>query len=156
MCEIEERRMLLNKIFGGVPSGWSINDYRVTSPSANSYNAIAWAIGEEERGRFWSPDPFDQCHWPHVLSPNETIENYIELFRFHGYSPTEDASLESGFEKVAIYCRDRIPTHASRQLNTGWWTSKLGKHHDISHRNLDCLEGEVYGFVYRILKRETS
>jgi hypothetical protein len=153
--EIESRRILLETVFGGVPSGWSFDDYKVTSPSAKSYNAVAWAIGEEEKGRIWSPEPFDQFYWPHVLSTEETMENHIGLFRLYGYSLTEDGSCESGFEKVAIYCKAGIPTHASRQLSTGWWTSKLGKNHDINHRELGCLEGEVYGSVYQILKRET-
>ena len=38
------------------------------------------------------------------------------------------------------------PTHAARQLESGEWTSKLGKDfEDIPHTTLDALNGPVYG-----------
>ena len=51
-----------------------------------------------------------------------------------GYAPIgEDGPLQDGYEKIAIYALDGEPTHAARQLDTGRWTSKLGKHEDIEH-----------------------
>jgi hypothetical protein len=71
-----------------------------------------------------------------------------------GFSPCEDAGLEVGFEKIALYATsDGEPTHAARQLRNGKWTSKLGRWQDIEHE-LEGLVGEMYGTVKQILKRE--
>ena len=49
------------------------------------------------------------------------------------------------------------PTHFSRQLPNGNWTSKLGELIDVEHENLDCLEGtEGYGKVVLILKKQVG
>jgi hypothetical protein len=152
--EIEARENLLNSLFGGIPpSGYAFDDYQVTSLSTTVYNCIAWAIGEEERERCWSPEPFQGYEWPQSIPKEETLETYIELFQLHGYFSAEDASLEKAFEKIAIYVKSGIPSHVSRQLDNGTWTSKLGKDHDITHTDLGCLEGNRYGFVQKILKR---
>ncbi len=136
-------------------SNLSPNDYQLRSPETKAYNAIAWAIGEHESDRWWSPEPFSSYYWPQDIPKRETLENYTKLFALHHYYISTDDTLESDFEKIAIYGRGGIPTHVARQQNDGWWTSKLGKFHDITHRTLACLEGErSYGTVLRILKRE--
>ena len=61
-----------------------------------------------------------------------------------------DSSLEAGYEKIAIYVKDGIPTHAARQLGDGRWTSKLGKYEDIEHDSLDALNGDGYGEYGRV------
>ena len=38
-------------------------------------------------------------------------------------------------------------------MENGWWTTKLGSYQDITHKRLECLEGEEYGVVEMILKR---
>ena len=45
------------------------------------------------------------------------------------------------------------PTHAARQLESGDWTSKLGKSVDIRHSTLAALGGEMYGRVAFLLRR---
>jgi hypothetical protein len=57
-----------------------------------------------------------------------------------------DDSLESQYEKVALFAKDGRVTHAARQLPSGRWTSKLGSDVDIEHE-LYAIEGEVYGTV---------
>lgn len=64
--------------------------------------------------------------------------------------------MEIGFEKIAIYGSDHGPTHASRQLADGKWTSKLGDADDIEHETLEALEGAIYGSVVHIMKRSIS
>jgi hypothetical protein len=142
-----------DSFFRDLPS----EEYQITSPRNPRYNALAWAIGEEEDERWWSPAAFDcVSYWPDGVAREETIETYTEIFRLHGYVPCEgnDESLEANLEKVAIYCKSGIPTHFARQLDNGQWTSKLGKNRDITHITLTCLEGKKYGFVHRILKRK--
>jgi hypothetical protein len=78
---------------------------------------------------------------------------FISAFSRMGYEPCEKVSVESGLEKVAIYRgSDGRPTHMARQLESGAWTSKLGKLEDIEH-TLEGLEGSDYGSVAVFMKR---
>ena len=58
-----------------------------------------------------------------------------------------EETLESGFEKVALYGSGFMYTHAARQLPDGRWTSKLGQKEDITHNTPDDVAGGVYGEV---------
>ena len=78
--------------------------------------------------------------------------SFFAAFATLGYVACEDASLEAGFEKVAIYLSDGVPTHAARQLQDGAWTSKLGQGFDIRH-TLEAIEGPAYGVVSLFLAR---
>jgi hypothetical protein len=65
-----------------------------------------------------------------------------------------NASLEPGFEKVALYAFNFLAyTHAARQIPNGKWTSKLGKMQDIEHDTPEDVAEGVYGEVARIMKR---
>lgn len=71
-----------------------------------------------------------------------------------GYVECADGELEAGFEKVAIYADAQFtPTHASRQLADGRWTSKLGKLEDIEHDTIDNVNCPTYGTAVRFMKR---
>jgi hypothetical protein len=83
-----------------------------------------------------------------------SLDRYVRAFELQGDERSETDEVEAGYEKVAIYAgSDAVPTHAARQLSSGWWTSKLGKAEDIEHRSLAALEGTVYGTVARVLRR---
>ncbi len=78
---------------------------------------------------------------------------FVAAFASLGYTVCEGEGPEAGCEKIALFAdADGRPTHASRQLPGGRWTSKLGKLEDIEHE-LHDLEGAVYGAVVLILKR---
>lgn len=138
----------------------SLSPDNYNSPATPAYNCIAWAVGgDNEKDRWWSPDPFGDYYWPEGVPREETLNAFTELFMLYGYQPCIGNSkvLESGFEKVAIYVNSAgIPTHVAKQLSSGEWTSKLGKGQDVVCNTLDCLEGEIYGFVCKILIRETT
>jgi hypothetical protein len=124
--------------------------YEITSPQDDSYNCIAWAAGET--ARWWWPT--DQAYWPPGLAARPTVEAFVEAFRRMGYERCDDASLEAGWEKIAIYAREgNTPTHAARQLLDGKWTSKLGKDVDIKHADLDALRSKLYGDPVVIMRR---
>jgi hypothetical protein len=57
-----------------------------------------------------------------------------------------------GEEKIAIYALDAEPKHASRQLEDGRWTHKVGQFIDLT-ATLTAFEGDVYGNVVETLKR---
>lgn len=126
--------------------------YSITSPATAEYNCIAWAAGDTER--WWWPDPLYLRYWPYDIPRTETVKAFIRVYETLGYTICEDAGYESGFEKIAIYVGSNgKPTHAARQLSSGYWTSKLGKLEDIDHPTLESLVGPEYGFVAVILKR---
>jgi hypothetical protein len=85
----------------------------------------------------------------------DTLEEWIRAYGTLGYRVSNSAVLESGSEKLAIYADSELPLHVARQLQSGYWTSKLGPREDIEHE-LDGLVGEQYGRVVVILSRPRS
>jgi hypothetical protein len=122
--------------------------YKITSPYDTTYNCIAWAA--EDTNMWWAPAP--GYYWPADVPRINSLEAYIAVFEKRGYKEVTDDALEPDYKKVAIFTRDGTPTHVSLQLDSGLWTSKLGKSEDIQH-DLQGVSGETYGNVAIILKR---
>ena len=125
------------------------HNYRVTSPEALDYNCVAWAAEDTEH--WWQPG----VYWAKDLSQDEFGTGALEqAFLALGYqSGSMDDGLEPGFQKVALYGSALMYTHASRQLPTGKWTSKLGSGEDIEHDTPDDVAGGIYGEVVEIMKK---
>lgn len=126
--------------------------YAVTSPIDANYNCIAWAAGDVDR--WWWPNP--DGYWPEDVPREETLEAFIAVYERFGYGVCDDGKVEEGFEKLAIYAVNDVPTHAARQLSDGTWTSKLGEDHDISHFLPDGLFSATYGRVAVWMKRNRA
>jgi hypothetical protein len=127
-------------------------NHSVTSPKNENYNCLAWACGVMNK-RMWPGTP--GYYWP--SNEKDDLQTVTKLFLNMGYQICEDASLEHGFEKVAIYTDQTEPLHAARQLENGRWTSKLGiLDEDIEHDNLAVLEGNNYGKANVFLKRSRN
>jgi hypothetical protein len=131
--------------------------YTIRSPRDPRYNCIAFAVGDMQN--FW-----DDLGLPEALRPNGyywppgepdagTIAGWARIFEIHGYTETIDGSLESEYEKVAIYGSDIGAEHVARQKASGVWVSKMGKGVDIEH-TLEGLEGDFPGTVIKIMKRK--
>lgn len=127
--------------------------YAITSAQTPKYNCIAWAAGDNTR--FWWPDTGNVLYWPEDLPRNDSLEVFIIMFNKFKYVVCDNAELEENFEKIAIYVKDGVVTHAARQLSNGKWTSKLGQEHDIEH-TLSGLDGPCYGKVAQIMKRSKA
>jgi hypothetical protein len=126
------------------------SQYRITSASDAAYNCIAWAVGETNR--WWWPDAAVEF-WPTGGSRAETLMAFQEAFAYSDYVVCVDDEMEVGFEKVALFADEHgLPRHASRQLRSGRWTSKIGELEDIEH-SLRDLEGMEYGSVTVIMRR---
>ena len=124
---------------------------RLTSPSDESYNCIAWATGDTER--WWWPDALRQDYWPPEAPRSESLAAFESAFATLGFSQKSDSQLERGTQKVALFASQAgTPTHAARQLSDGWWASKLGREIDIEH-TLEAIEGPAYGKVALVLAR---
>jgi hypothetical protein len=150
----------IKRVFENLKDG----DFELTSPFDAKYNCIAHAAGETDKWG-WSVDKNitgNDVFWFDNVPSQGILENFILAFGKLGYKPCESAELENDFEKVAIYVSTKdefhapkgSPTHMSRQLPNGKWTSKLGQDVDISHNTLQSLEGKIYGAVNQILKRK--
>ena len=132
----------------------ALTEYAVTSPKSQEYNCFAWVAGDQER--WWQPTPEDEFYWVSGVPMEETLSAYIQAYQKLGYAICDNAVLETGYEKIALYVNDEgIPTHAAKQLSTGKWSSKLGWLEDIEHE-LEGLTGEKYGKIAQVLRRINS
>ena len=124
------------------------HNHRVTSPATVDYNCIAWSAQDVEH--WWQPG----VHWPVAVPNDEYGIGILErAFLSLGFEDCNDGSLESEFEKVALYGNSFFYTHSARQLPSGKWTSKLGRLEDIEHETPDDVAGGVYGEVAQFMKR---
>jgi hypothetical protein len=131
------------------------NYYQFTSPQTESYNCVAWAAGVTNI--WWWPfgDP-SLTYWPAGAPRQENVPAFQAMFANLGFVPCDSATLELGFEKIAIFAdAGQSPTHVARQLPSGTWTSKLGRLEDIEHELVD-LEGAEYGAVVLIMRRAAA
>jgi hypothetical protein len=132
----------------------ALTEYAVTSPKSQEYNCFAWVAGDQER--WWQPTPEDEFYWVSGVPMEETLSAYIQAYQKLGYAICDNAVLETGYEKIALYVNNQgVPTHAAKQLLTGKWSSKLGSLKDIEHE-LEGLTGEQYGKVGQVLRRINS
>ena len=128
-----------------------------------AYNCIAWAAGDDSQ--WWWPSEGD--YWPEEVPRKTTIEAFIKAFTTLGYAVCPNGNHEPGYEKVAIYTNEGKPTHATRQLATGKWTSKNGRGDDIeidSPKHVewdgkDIADGKEvlrYGRIARYMRRRVA
>lgn len=111
-------------------------DANITSPEDNLYNCIAWAIHDNQN--WWEPDPMNQYYWPEDVPRQYTIDAYTKAYESRGYETCDDFRVEPNYEKVALYKNEsNTPTHASRQIDSNKWTSKLGASFDVEHPFFD-------------------
>ena len=138
----------MENLFPNLSSG----GHRVTSPATIEYNCVAWAVDDPEV--WWWPDPYNQYYWPPDVPREVNIDSFVKAFEVLNYTVCETSNYESGYEKIAIYAKQNgEPTHAARQLDSGKWTSKLGRLEDIEHDDIEGVSGEIYGSVAVIMKR---
>ena len=124
--------------------------YRITSAPDDDYNCIAYAAGE--RTEWWSHE--SGYKWPVNRSP--LAGSLVAVFESIGYVVCASDALEPGYEKVALFVKGGMWSHASVQLSTGKWSSKLGPDEDIEHDTPDCLAGSSYGTVHCFMRRKVT
>jgi hypothetical protein len=131
--------------------------YTIRSPRDPKYNCIAFAAGDLTQ--FWDDLGLPPgvrvkgYYWPDGAPNAGTVDGWVKVFEIHGYTETADSSLESEYEKVAIYGSDIGAEHVARQKASGVWVSKMGKGVDIEH-TLEGLEGDFPGRVIKVMKRK--
>lgn len=145
----------LSLILGYFPGLQADKAFQITSEKTRDYNCIAWASGVNTRWE-WPPldniSPEEDEYWPAGVLNSERLEAFVQNFETKGFVCCDNEAIEPAVQKIALFAKDGICTHASLQLPDGKWTSKLGFLNDISH-SLHALEGELYGSVACIMKR---
>jgi hypothetical protein len=132
--------------------------FEVTSDDTRKYNCLAWVLGDQEN---WiSPLLFDEdlglYPWPQGVPRENTISAWMLALEAYGFTRCEDASLETGRDKVAVYWNEVTQEiHFALQLASGLWTSKVGRWEDITHE-LDGLVGERHGEVVGFMSRPAA
>lgn len=143
----------LTKLLNRLPQSAELTEQ---SNADSDYNCVAWAVAAD-KDNWWWPITYDDLAPAKWISESgsDTLEHFIEAMRSIGFEIAEDASVETGFHKIAIYAKvDRTPTHMARQLDNGRWVSKLGSSEDVEHVDVNCFRNEImYGEVHTIMKR---
>lgn len=127
------------------------NNNDVTSDDDPQYNCVAFAAGVTTRK--WWPMFHPDFYWPPEAPRINTISSFVKAFETIGYQECDSGTYEEGFEKVAFYARDGVPTHAARQIGHNKWKSKLGNWYDIEH-DPDAVSSGEYGKVVKYMKRK--
>lgn len=126
--------------------------YEQRSLPDGRYNCIAFAAGEIDR--WWWPSNRAGDYWPRRSPREETLAAFVSAFESIGYGRCADGSAELAYQKVVLYAKDGIPTHAARQeMTTAMWLSKLGMSYDIAHENVEDIGGIRYGEPILYLRR---
>ena len=132
--------------------GLSTEGYEIVGESSDRYNCIAYAAGDADR--WWSYHR--RRYWPDYAVRSDSIESLIEVFAGLGFQQCQDSSLESGYEKVALYEEQGVWTHAALQTSTGRWRSKMGQGPVIEHLNPESLSDGIYGNPTIYMRRSAS
>lgn len=111
--------------------------YRVTSAPTDRYNCVAWVA--RDVNEWWAPG-VDGLHWP-LESEDDSLVNFIELFRSLGFESSPDGSVAPGLEKIAIYGTGDEFEHVAFQRADGTWSSKLGELADVRHNRVGSITG---------------
>lgn len=131
-------------------------EYRITSPRDSRYNCFAWAA--KDNARFWSPTMLGSgVYWPPGIPALPSMAGVIDAYVRTGYEVCDSSTLEPEFEKIVIFAdTSGDPRHAARQLPSGAWTSKLGEHVDIEHKDVDAVGGILYGEPAVYMRRRVT
>jgi len=128
--------------------------FRQTSPTSLDYNCIAWAAGFDDA--WWWPDIVGIGFWPKGVPREQTREAFVAAFVQLGYNVCSGGGFEEGYEKVALFEKNGVPSHAARMVtdgpDKGKWTSKMGRNIDIVH-DLQAVSGRFYGAISVYLRR---
>jgi hypothetical protein len=119
------------------------------------YNCIAFAA--DDQTLWWWPDHHGDGFWPKGAKREVTREAFIQAYGTIGYAVCDNGEVEAGYDKIALYEKNGVPTHAAKQLEDGWWKSKLGEWEDIKHKTVEAVQTfrgiGLYGEVAFYMKR---
>ena len=117
--------------------------FNKTSNRDRFYNCFAHAIGDSRT--WWEPVTM---YWPSGFRTDGSLASYIDVCVQHlKFEPcdTTDFGFDLNFQKIALYADENNDfTHAMRQLDAIYWTSKIGEYIDVRH-TVSGMIGCKYG-----------
>jgi hypothetical protein len=125
-------------------------DYELIQNSeTDNFNCISHTLGINTTPS-WPTD--NDYYWP--TKRELTKESFDNFYDHHGFEKLSllDISYDKRYNKVALYTKDGIPTHASIQIDDIWWESKIGGLGIIKH-DLFEIEDDVYGEITQIYRK---
>ena len=127
----------------------SNEEFEIVEQPSEDYNCIAYAADDVSQ-----PWDYNANHyWPPWATRDSRIESLREVFSGLGYEQCDNADLEDGYLKVALYESQGESKHAAAQMPNGAWRSKMGEGPLIEHRSPESLSGGIYGEVYCLMRR---
>jgi hypothetical protein len=153
---IEEIKELLLDIF---PKLAQDKNFKITSKSSDDYNCIAWAYNIDDKWMWPNTGQnffLDGVHyWPSDEILDCDVSHFIKAFELHGYRVCEFCNFDPQYRKIVLYVKDNSTecTHAAREKENGFWTSKLGRSVDIQHETPYTIESNYYGKVFCFMKK---
>lgn len=142
----------VNKIFAAFKKLRTDPNFKITSKKTQKYNCIAWAMGFNDRWVSYIYDP--TFWWPeNAESRGNKPSDLKAAFSALGFTECPSGDIESGYDKVVLYQKDGIWTHAARVISDNVCHSKLGESYDVHHSDGNIFEGSCYGDVFCYMKR---
>ena len=126
--------------------------FEIVGQPANRYNCIAYAAGDASE--WWEPSV--RRYWPDYATRSYQIESLVEVFAGLGFEQCQDSSLESGYEKVALYEGRGVFQHAALQTLDGSWRSKMSQGPVIEHLSPESLSDGMYGNPTIYMRRQRT
>jgi hypothetical protein len=117
----------------------------------DAFNCIAYAGGICD-GFVWPSDDWANSVWVSGVPRSHDIAALACLYSALGFTPCVSGDSEAGLEKVALFASGRYFTHASRQLQSGLWSSNLAREELISYPSPLNLEGSAIGAVCMVMQ----
>jgi hypothetical protein len=107
-----------------------------------SYNCVAWALGEIE----WLE--MSRFIKKFNLKPpyNESAYGYAKVFEeYYGFEFCDNGEFEAGYEKIVLYEKEGSFQHIALLKENGKWTTKFGDFEDVEHNAIEDIAYEGYG-----------
>ena len=129
-------------------------NFKIVEQDDINFNCIAHSLGIRNMS-IW-PAKLELWVWDKSLPYINTINNFVNLYRKFNYEICEDSSWEPDYDKIALYisilsCRNTV-SHAAKQIDSYWWSSKMGGDELFEH-DLEAIENKNVGTKYVFLKR---
>jgi len=141
--------MTAEEIEGSFPLLSSVN-YEVTSDRHFNYNCLAFARGD--RNNWWERPGRFGFYRPAGFAADVTVKTAVKIIRIHGFTMDWNSNAEPLSDSIAIHAKDQNWTHFAK-YSGGRRLSKLGEDHDIAHKSLAVLEGDLHRKAVRVLSR---
>ena len=126
--------------------------YEIVEPPSRRYNCIAYVA--DDTANWW--EPTRGRYWPLHATRSGSIESLREVFVGLGFEQCDDSAAEDGYQKIALYETQGTWKHASVQMPSGRWRSKMGLGPVVEHLSPESLSGGMYGNPTIYMRRTPS